>query len=105
MEESRGVEAPMTATVWPAVLTNTLAAVYRADQADPMLRRTREIVILEAEAHGGTAEDAVRAIEVWESRGCLTRHGQDWRITDHGRSEAKRLIQARHPSGSTPAHH
>ena len=92
-----------TATVWPAVLTNTLAAVYRADQADPMLRRTREIVVLEAEAHGGTAEDAARAIEVWESRGCLARHGQDWRITDHGRSEAKRLIQSR--QGSAPAHH
>jgi hypothetical protein len=89
----------MSTTVWPSVLTNTLAAVYRADQADPMLRRTREIVLLEAEAHGGTAEDAERAIEVWEARGCLARHGLDWRITDRGRSEAKRLIQARLVSG------
>ena len=85
----------MSATVWPSVLTNTLAAVYRADHADPTLRRTREIVLLEAEAHGGTADDAERAIEVWEARGCLARHGLDWRITDRGRNEARRLIQAR----------
>ena len=91
----------MTATEWPTVLTSTLAAVYRADQADPTLRRAREIVVLEAQAYGGTAEDAQRAIEVWESRGCLARHGLDWRITDRGRSEAKRLIQARLTAGST----
>ena len=88
----------MTATVWPTVLTSTLAAVYRVDQADPMLRRAHEIVVLEAEACGGTAEDAQRAIEVWESRGCLARHGLGWRITDQGRSEAKRIIQARRVS-------
>jgi hypothetical protein len=104
MDDSRVVEGPMTATVWPTVLTSTLAAVYRADQADPTLRRTREIVVLEAEAYGGTAEDAQRAIEVWESRGCLARHGLDWRITDRGRDEAKRLIQARLTAGALAAH-
>jgi hypothetical protein len=93
----------MTATVWPSVLTNTLAAVYRADQADPTCRRAREIVELEAQAYGGTAEDAQRAIEVWESRGCLARHGLDWRITDRGRHEAKRLIQARLTAGAPAA--
>ena len=93
----------MSTTVWPCVLTNTLAAVYRADQADPTLRRAREIVLLEAEAHGGTVEDAERAIEVWEARGCLARHGLYWRITDRGRSEAKRLIQARLVSGCLSA--
>ena len=93
----------MTATVWPSVLTNTLAAVYRADHADPTLRRAREIVLLEAQAHGGTAEDAQRALEVWESRGCLARHGLEWRITDQGRTEAKRLIQARRVAGAVSA--
>ena len=85
----------MTSTVWPDVLTNALAAVYRADQADPILRRAHEIVLLEAQAHGGTADDARRAIEVWEARGCLTRVGANWRITDRGRDEARRLIDAR----------
>jgi hypothetical protein len=41
---------------------------------------------------------------VWESRGCLARHGLDWRITDRGRDEAKRLIQARLTSGAPAAH-
>jgi hypothetical protein len=48
----------MSSGNWPNVLTNALAAVYRADQADPTLRRTREVIALEAEAHGGTREDA-----------------------------------------------
>ena len=77
------------------MLTNTLAAVYRADQADPTFRRARGVVMLEADAHGGTPEDGQRAIEVWEARGCLTRLGLDWRITDRGRDEAKRLIKHR----------
>ena len=89
----------MSTTAWPSILTSTLAAVYRANRADPTLRRAREIVLLEAEAHGGTMEDAERAIEVWEARGCLARHGLDWRITDRGRHEAKRLIRARLVSG------
>jgi hypothetical protein len=85
----------MESSVWPNVLTNALAAIYRADQADPMLRRVREVVMLETEAHGGTPEDGQRAIEVWEARGCLSRTGLDWRITDRGREEARRLIKAR----------
>ena len=82
----------MNSVAWPNVLTNTLAAVYRADRADPTFRRAREVVMLEADAHGGTPEDGMRAIEVWEARGCLARLGPDWRITDRGRDEAKRLI-------------
>lgn len=90
---------PMNAEAWPNVLTNTLAAVYRVDQADPTWRRAREVVLLEAEAEGGTAEDGLRAIEAWEARGCLARAGSDWRITDRGRDEAKRLIKTRLVSG------
>jgi hypothetical protein len=89
----------MSSTAWPNVLTSALAAVYRADQADPTWRRTREVVLLEAEAQGGTREDGVRAIETWEARGCLARVGSDWRITDRGRDEAKRLIRTRLASG------
>ena len=83
------------ANTWPDVLTSVLVAVYRADQADPTLRRAREVVMLEAEAHGGTAQDGQRAIEVWEERGCLFRSGTTWRITDRGREEARRLIKTR----------
>jgi hypothetical protein len=61
----------INSVAWPNVLTNTLAAVYRADHADPTFRRARDVVMLEADAHGGTAEDGLRAIEVWEARGCL----------------------------------
>jgi hypothetical protein len=89
----------MSSRNWPNVLTHALAAVYRADHADPTLRRTREVIALEAEAHGGTLEDAQRAIDVWEARGCLARLGTDWRITDRGRDEAKRLIKHRLASG------
>jgi hypothetical protein len=85
----------MTSTTWPSVLTNSLAAIYRADHADPTWRRAREVVMLEAAAHGGTPEDGLRAIETWEARGCLARVGSDWRITDRGRDEAKRLIRGR----------
>lgn len=84
----------MNATAWPNVLTTALAAIYRADQADPTWRRAREVVLLEAEAQGGTREDGLRAIETWETRGCLARFGSDWRITDRGRDEARRLIAA-----------
>jgi hypothetical protein len=93
----------MNSIAWPNVLTHTLAAVYRADQADPTFRRAREVVMLEAEAHGGTPEDGQRAIEVWEARGCLARLGADWRITDRGRDEAKRLIRDRLVSGRLSA--
>ena len=85
----------MNSVAWPNVLANTLAAIYRADHADPTFRRAREVVMLEADAHGGTAEDGLRAIEVWEARGCLARFGPDWRITDRGRDEAKRFIEHR----------
>lgn len=34
----------MKAAGWPDVLTNSLAAVYRVDQADPTWRRAREVV-------------------------------------------------------------
>src|SRR4051812_22510853 len=85
----------MSSTTWPKILTNTLAAVYRTDQADPTWRRAREVMMLEAAAHGGTPEDGLRAIETWEARGCLARAGSDWRITDRGRDEAKRLIEGR----------
>jgi hypothetical protein len=85
----------MSSTAWPDVLTNVLAAVFRADQADPTWRRAREVVLLEAQAQGGTREDGLRAIETWEARGCLARAGSDWRITDRGRDEARRLIRAR----------
>jgi hypothetical protein len=93
----------MSSIVWPNVLTNTLAAVYRADQADPTFRRAREVVMLEADAYGGTPEDGLRAIEVWEARGCLARLGPDWRITDRGRDEARRLIKDRLASGHVSA--
>jgi len=85
----------MNSVAWPNVLANTLAAVYRADHADPTFRRAREVVMLEVDAHGGTAQDGLRAIEEWEARGCLARFGPDWRITDRGRYEAKRLIDHR----------
>ena len=85
------------ANAWPEVLGNVLVAVYRADQADPTLRRAREVILLEAEAHGATVDDGLRAIEVWAERGCLTRSGTYWRITDRGRDEARRLIRARTP--------
>jgi hypothetical protein len=93
----------MNSVAWPHMLTNTLAAVYRADQADPTFRRAREVVMFEADAHGGTPEDGLRAIEVWEARGCLARLGPDWRITDRGRDEAKRLIKHRLASGCLSA--
>jgi hypothetical protein len=94
----------MTSTVWPDVLSSTLSAVYRAVQADPMLRRAHEIAILEAQAYGGNAEDARRAIEVWAARGCLVRVAGSWRITDRGRDEAKRLINQtrREQAGEIP---
>lgn len=84
----------MNSVAWPKVLTNTLAAVYRADQADPTFRRAREVVMREADAHGGTPEGEQRAIESVgrHARGCLAPLGPDWRITDRGRDEAKRLI-------------
>jgi hypothetical protein len=51
--------------------------------------------MLEAEAQGGTPEEGLRAIATWEARGCIARVGSDWRITDRGRDEAKRLIKGR----------
>jgi hypothetical protein len=86
------------ANAWPDVLTNVLVAVYRADQADPTLRRAGEVMMMEAVAHGGTAADGQRAIELWAERGCLARSGTLWKITDRGRDEARRIIKSRSAS-------